>query len=132
MYCRNCGNEMNNEAAVCVKCGVPTGKGNSYCPNCGVETNPEAVVCVQCGVSLAHKEDEAAVGTKSKLVAGLLGIFLGGLGIHNFYLGFTGKAIAQIVRSFLCGIGGIGGLIDGILILCGKIDKGAKGQKLKD
>ena len=132
MYCRNCGNEMNNEAAVCVKCGVPTGKGNSYCPNCGVETNPEAVVCVQCGVSLAHKEEEAAVGTKSKLVAGLLGIFLGFLGIHNFYLGFTGKAIAQIVLSFLCGIGGIWGLIDGILILCGKIDKDAKGQKLKD
>jgi TM2 domain-containing membrane protein YozV len=123
---------MNNEAAVCVKCGVPTGKGNSYCPNCGVETNPEAVVCVQCGVSLAHKEDEAAVGTKSKLVAGLLGIFLGGFGVHNFYLGFTGKAIAQIVLSFLCGIGGIWGLIDGILILCGKIDKDAKGQKLKD
>ena len=132
MFCRNCGNEMNNEAVVCVKCGVPTGKGDNYCPNCGVETNPAAVVCVQCGVSLAHKEEEAPVGAKSKLVAGLLGIFLGGLGIHNFYLGFTGKAVAQIVLSFFCGIGGIWGLIDGILILCGKVDKDAKGMKLKD
>ena len=33
---------------------------------------------------------------KSKLVGGLLGIFLGSLGIHNFYLGYTKKAIIQV------------------------------------
>ena len=133
MFCRNCGNEMNNEAVVCVKCGVPTGKGDNYCPNCGVETNPAAVVCVQCGVSLVHKEEEAPVGAKSKLVAGLLGIFLGALGIHNFYLGFTGKAVLQLILYwFTCGIIGLWGFIEGILILCGKIDKDAKGMKLKD
>src|SRR5258707_374960 len=32
---------------------------------------------------------------KSKLVAGLLGIFLGGLGVHRFYLGYIGIGIAQ-------------------------------------
>ena len=37
MYCRNCGNEMHDEAVVCVKCGVPAGKGTSYCPHCGAE-----------------------------------------------------------------------------------------------
>lgn len=59
---------------------------------------------------------------KSKMAAGLLGIFLGGLGIHNFYLGYTGKAIAQLLISllslgFLAIISGIWGLIEGILIL---------------
>ena len=31
MYCRNCGAEMNENAAICVKCGVAKGTGNSYC-----------------------------------------------------------------------------------------------------
>lgn len=62
---------------------------------------------------------------KSKMAAGLLGIFLGGLGIHNFYLGYTGKAIAQLLISllslgFLAVISGIWGLIEGILILTAK------------
>ena len=69
---------------------------------------------------------------KSKLAAGLLGIFLGSLGVHNFYLGYTGKAIAQLLISLLtCGFGavasGIWGLVEGILILTGSISKDAKG-----
>lgn len=70
---------------------------------------------------------------KSKLVAGLLGIFLGGWGIHNFYLGFTKKAVIQIIVSLVtCGIGGIWGFVEGILILCGKIDTDADGNPLQD
>ena len=34
---------------------------------------------------------------KSKIAAGLLGIFLGSFGVHNFYLGYTGKAVAQLL-----------------------------------
>lgn len=33
--------------------------------------------------------------SKSKTTAGLLGIFLGWIGIHNFYLGYKKKAIIQ-------------------------------------
>ena len=66
------------------------------------------------------------------MTAGLLGIFLGGLGIHNFYLGYTGKAIAQICLNLCFGIGAIWGLIEGIMILTGSIDKDAKGIPLKD
>ena len=58
---------------------------------------------------------------KSKIAAGLLGIFLGGFGVHNFYLGFTTRAIIQIVVSLVtCGIGSWWGVIEGILILCGR------------
>ncbi len=133
MYCRNCGSEMSNEAAVCVKCGVPAGKGKGFCPVCGAETNPEAAVCIKCGASLEVKAADGEVGNKSKLIAGLLGIFLGGWGIHNFYLGFTKKAVIQIVLSIVtCGIAGVWGFIEGILILCGNMDKDAEGKKLKD
>ncbi len=51
---------------------------------------------------------------KSKLVAGLLQIFLGGLGIGRFYTGHTGMAIAQLLT---CGGLGVWALIDGILFL---------------
>lgn len=58
---------------------------------------------------------------KSKIVAGLLGILLGSLGIHNFYLGKTNRGIIQIVVSFVTfGVGGIWGFIEGILILTSK------------
>lgn len=54
------------------------------------------------------------------MVAGLLGILLGGFGAHNFYLGHTNKAIIQIVVTFFtCGLGSLWGLIEGILILVG-------------
>lgn len=70
---------------------------------------------------------------KSKMAAGLLGIFLGAWGIHNFYLGFNKKAIIQIVVSLVtCGIGGIWGFIEGIMILCGKINTDANGNPLID
>ncbi len=128
MYCRNCGSQMEDIAAVCVKCGVKKGMGVSFCPNCGSHTDPGAVYCTNCGVDFKNASGEQ----KSKLVAGLLGIFVGGLGIHNFYLGFTKKAILQIALSFCFGIGAIWGFVEGILILIGKIDTDANGVPLKE
>lgn len=73
---------------------------------------------------------------KSKVTAGLLGIFLGGVGAHNFYLGYTGKAIAQIVISVVtCGIGviavAIWAWVEAIMIFTGKISTEANGLPLK-
>ena len=132
MFCRNCGNQMDNNAAVCVTCGVPVGTGLRYCPNCGNETGPGAAVCVRCGFGLAVAPQVPAGEQKSKMVAGLLAIFLGGLGIHNFYLGENGKGIAHILLSILCGVGAIWGLIDGIMILTGSVKTDANGVPLKD
>ena len=74
---------------------------------------------------------------KSKMAAGLLGIFLGGFGVHNFYLGYTGKALAQLLITLLtCGFGAmiseVWGLIEGIMILTGSINTDANGNPLKD
>ena len=132
MYCRNCGEEIDANAAICVKCGFANGKGTNYCANCGKETAPGASVCTNCGFTINNIANIDPSTQKSKLTAGLLGIFLGGLGIHNFYLGNTGKAIAQIALSFCFGAGAIWGLIEGIMILTGSINKDAKGIPLKD
>lgn len=71
---------------------------------------------------------------KSRLVAGLLGVLLGGLGVHRFYLGYIGIGVAQIVVTFVtCGVGYIWGLIEGILILVGSgITTDAEGRPLKE
>ena len=135
MFCRNCGNPMDPNAAVCVKCGVPVGSGVNFCPNCGNPTDPSAAVCVKCGVALARPVPQGE--QKSKLAAGLLGIFLGSLGIHDFYLGYTVKAVIQLVITIVtCGFGAIvssiWGLIEGILILTGRIAVDGKGVPLKE
>lgn len=47
---------------------------------------------------------------KSKIIAGILGIFLGGLGIHNFYLGRTTRAVIQLVLTiFTFGVASLWG-----------------------
>jgi TM2 domain-containing membrane protein YozV len=40
---------------------------------------------------------------KSRVAYILLGLFLGGLGIHNFYAGYTGRAVAQLLITLLTG-----------------------------
>jgi hypothetical protein len=66
---------------------------------------------------------------KSKMVAGLLQIFLGSFGVGRFYTGHTGLAIAQLLLSWLtCGIWP---LVDGIMILMGKVTD-AQGRPLRD
>lgn len=134
-FCRNCGQPMDPNAAVCVRCGVAAGVGQAFCPNCGQPTIPGAAVCTQCGVALAQPVPQGE--QKSKMAAGLLGIFLGSLGVHNFYLGYTGKAVAQLLISVLsCGtlalVSEIWGLVEGIQILTGSITTDAKGIPLKD
>ena len=133
MFCRHCGKEIDNAAVICVGCGVPVGKGKKYCPNCGEETAEEAVICVKCGVTLVPPAETVKKSAKSKLVAGLLGIFLGSYGVHNFYLGFTKKAVIQIIVTCVtCGIGGLWGFIEGIMIICGKNAVDANGAPLDD
>lgn len=53
---------------------------------------------------------------KDKVAAGLFGIFLGGLGVHKFYLGQPGMGILYIL-FFWTGIPALVGLIEGILYL---------------
>lgn len=104
-----------------------------FCENCGSEIKEGADICLNCGKSV--KKSNTNGNAKSKVAAGLLGIFLGSFGVHNFYLGYTGKAIAQLLITILtCGLGAIissiWGLIEGILILTGSINKDANGNEL--
>lgn len=126
MYCKNCGEQLNDNQAICVKCGVAVGNGNAYCPNCGQPTAPEAEFCVSCGVSLKKGKTTANGGKgipeDEKIKYALIAFFVGGLGIHNFLLGETKKGITRIVASLCFGLGWILALIDFIKILTGSYE----------
>jgi len=69
---------------------------------------------------------------KSRMLAALLGIVFGAIGLHRIYLGFYGIALAQIIVTFLTGgFGVVWGFVEGALIFTGNIYKDAKGRHLK-
>jgi len=100
MYiCRHCGLEYKtDEAVMCPRCQAPKGKGTNFCPFCGEQVTSEMKICMNCGVEMEHY---GQVGVKSKIVAGLLGIFLGLYGVHNFYLGYVKKAVVQLAMVII-------------------------------
>ena len=66
------------------------------------------------------KEEWNSVTTSEnkKMLAGILALLIGSLGIHKFILGYTQEGVLQIVITFVtCGIGGIIPLIEGIIYL---------------
>ena len=70
------------------------------------------------GAKEAFENLSEAGGENKKVLAGILGIFLGGFGIHKFILGYTKEGIIQIVITFItCGFGSLVGLIEGIIYL---------------
>lgn len=105
--------------------------------------NQPPIYAQQTYYQAAQQQPGYGYAQKSKIVAGLLGLFLGSLGVHNFYLGYTGKAVAQLLLTLigwiiLIGpiISGIWALIESVLILCSSYGsnwhRDGRGQELQD
>ena len=139
MYCKNCGKVLEDET-------------KDLCPDCeavkNTEVAEEKVEVVKEVTSNTNDSSNqntnnntqnttTSVLKKSKVAAGILGILLGSLGVHNFYLGYTGKGVAQLLITLLtCGFGAcvtsIWGLVEGILILTGSNNVDGNGNPLGD
>ena len=122
MFCRNCGEAMNDNQAICLKCGVEVGKGNSLCANCGKPVAENQAVCLSCGVKIEDEKtakENNNLNGQDKLTMALVCFFLGGFGIHNFIMKENKKGITRIIASLCCGLGGILALIDFVKILMG-------------
>lgn len=146
--------------AFCPQCGANVPDGTQQCPQCGVQLNatqntapqdpnyqqappqgqpyqaPPQGVPYQPVPGPVPGQVPPGYQPKSKVAAGILGILLGSLGVHNFYLGYTGKAVAQLLITLLtCGIGAIvssiWGLVEGIMILTGSIKVDGKNVPLQ-
>ncbi len=106
----------------CTKCGAINDEMAQYCTNCQAPlTQVNAAGGGYQPVQPAHPgamTDWKAMGADKKLVAGILGILVGSLGVHKFVLGYTTEGLIQIAITIVtCGAGGIVGLIEGIIYL---------------
>ena len=106
-----------------------------FCKNCGQEIDDKAVVCIHCGCATDNKIQTSS-SDKSWIVALLLCLFLGGFGAHRFYVGKNGTAVTMLLFTLLLGWIGIGllvsglwALIDFIMICCNNFET-ADGKKL--
>ena len=89
----------------CFECGATIRAKAEICPTCGVRQSPPPAVY-----------SKAKAPEKSKIVAGIFALLLGGIGIHKFYLGRAGWGILYIL-FFWTFIPAIVGFIEGIVYL---------------
>lgn len=87
------------------------------------------------------KPPTSKVKGKSRVVAGLLGIFLGAIGAHRFYLGYRALGMVMLAITIIGAIAQFGfisaiwGVVEGILYLAlrkGYWSQDAKGRPLRD
>ena len=88
-----------------------------FCKSCGAIIKKEAEICPKCGVR--NKSSSGRVTSKkikSRMIAVILAILLGGLGIHKFYIGRHGWGFIYLIL-FWTGIPLIVGIVEGIIYL---------------
>ena len=117
MYCKNCGNEINPNAIVCLSCGCDPKKWNKYCNNCGVETNSEQIICIKCGSSLNNQshlsDDDKNVAIIAYLT--LIGFIVALIQHSNNKTRLGAYHLRQVVGFMCTGIGF--GILIGVLAL---------------
>ena len=66
MFCKNCGNKLDEDALFCMNCGVKVAADASskYCAHCGNELEADAVFCMECGNRIHEVQKEPEKGTK--------------------------------------------------------------------
>lgn len=108
----------------CTKCGAINDDLAQYCTSCQAPLTPvvgsgyQPMQAVNSGAMIDWK----AMGGDKKIVAGILAILLGSLGVHKFILGYTTEGIIMLAISVVsCGIlavvPSIIGIIEGIMYL---------------
>lgn len=84
--------------------------GMVYCRGCGKEIHQSALSCPHCGAP------QRARSSKSRTTAALLAFFLGGFGVHRFYLGQIGMGLLYLLFCWTF-IPALAALIEFILFL---------------
>lgn len=92
----------------CEYCDNEVPYGVSRCPSCGATVMAIEGSVISLSPPLTSKDSLASrqphdEEQKSRVVYVILGIFLGVLGIHNFYAGRTYCGLAQLLTTLLLG-----------------------------
>lgn len=95
------------------------GPNEKYCNECGSLINQKAEICPKCGVRQIPAPNvfgSTAPNGKNKIAAALLAFFLGGFGIHKFYLGQVGMGVLYLIFCWTF-IPALVGFVEGIIYL---------------
>ena len=95
------------------------GANEKFCFDCGSAINAKAEICPRCGVRQHAPPSFIGASTpsgKNRIAAALFAVFLGGLGIHKFYLGRVVQGILYLLFCWTF-IPAFIGLIEGIIYL---------------
>lgn len=92
---------------------VASATAGKFCFACGNGVDHRAEICPKCGV----RQKPMVTGRKSRATAAILALFLGGIGIHKFYLGQAGWGILYILFCWTF-IPSIIAFIEAIVYLC--------------
>jgi len=87
-----------------------------YCHACGAVLDHRAELCPKCGVRQQGVAPLASGSGRSRIAAALFALFLGGIGIHKFYLGQVGQGILYML-FFWTFIPAFIALIEAIILL---------------
>ena len=136
-HCFSCGVLLHLSASQCPKCGAqqpsvasvviagPTvqtaqavGLSNNqvFCRGCGAVIHESAPTCPKCGAQQRANAGLSFTSGRNRTTAAILGILLGGLGVHKFYLGSNLLGFFYLIFCWTF-IPGIIGLIEGIYYL---------------
>ena len=109
--------------SVCPNCGTNLDEGAKFCASCGYEISPQSFNQErnQRYYATDNTSQPQMVGTsvkpvKDRIIAGLLALLIGGLGIHKFYLNDVNMGWIYLLFSWT-GIPEIIGFIEGIIYL---------------
>jgi len=119
-----------------------------YCTNCGIKLDDNAVFCSNCGHKIGRQEfhtgnfaddinngfNNVMAKPKSKLLAAILALLFGSMGIHDFYLGYNKKGVTHLLMFvfFLGTVSWLWALWEALMIFTGRIATDANGKPLTD
>lgn len=101
MKCEYCDNEVPNGSTRCPSCGAAVRFAETVAVS--QPTIVQQTPAVVAKTSLQAEVPRQGAGAKSRVAYILLGIFLGALGIHNFYAGRINRALGQLLTTVLAG-----------------------------
>ena len=119
MYCTKCGHKIDDNAIFCTNCGAKVGRqpqGGGFAED------------------VRNSYNSVMSKPKSRLIAGILAILLGSMGIHIFYLGYTRKGVTHLMMFvfFLGWASQLWAIYEALMILTGKVATDANGWPLTD
>lgn len=127
-YCKHCGQIIDADCVVCPKCGKQV-EELQYAKHDNIIINNNNNASSSAAAASFISSNTDMISPKSWLTTLLLCLFLGGIGIHRFYVGKIGTGILMILLLFT-GISSVWALIDFILIILSKF-KDKQGRPIK-